>query len=82
MTQLIWNGNEYEIARDCDSAEIPEWPVSDSEGHWNYREFRGQRVVFRQQNVYFGFRAKLVSKIPEDTEGLYRTSSGDFYRAI
>ena len=60
MAQLIWTGNEYEIAT-TDNSEIPSWPVQDEGGRWHRKEFVGQRVSYHQQTVWFGFKAKKLT---------------------
>lgn len=69
-TQIIWTGNEYEVA-DNSNSEIPEWPVQDSGARWHYKKFDGQRVHFNQEQVDFGFLAEEVpeNEVPRDENG-------------
>ena len=60
MTQLIWTGNEYEIASDANS-ELPVWPVQDEGGRWHQKQFAGQRVAYDRQRASFGFRVKKLT---------------------
>jgi len=59
--QIIWTGNEYEIADDRNS-EIPDWPIQDAGARWHREEFPGQRVHFDRQNVYFGIAVEEISR--------------------
>lgn len=54
--QLIYVGDRIEIA-DADNSEVPEWPVQDQGGRWNYCQFEGQRVAYDRAHVTFGFLA-------------------------
>lgn len=88
--QIIWTGNEYELA-DPGNSEVPaDWPVQDAGAHWHDQEFDGQRVVFRGSNVHFGFLAEELpeSEVQHDADGsinlndLYLCNNGRVYRAV
>lgn len=89
-TQIIWTGNEYELADRADRAEIPEWPVQDEGAHWHHKQFDGQCVCYRNETVHFGFEAEEIeeSEVPRDADGemnlddLFLCNNGRVYRAI
>ncbi len=88
-TQIIWTGNEYEVAESADRAERPEWPVQDEGARWHYEQFDGQLVVYRSSSVHFGFEAEEVAEqdVPRDADGelnlndLFLCNNGIVYRA-
>jgi hypothetical protein len=89
-TQIIWTGNEYEVADRADRAELPEWPVQDTGARWHHEQFDGQRACFRPSSVHFGFEAEEVAEqdVPRDADGelnlndLFLCSNGTIYRAV
>lgn len=70
-TQLVWNGCDSDVVADERNSEAPEWPVQDQGGRWHHEQFKGQRVVFTQRSVHFGFLATEVNKaeVPTDEDG-------------
>lgn len=87
--QLIYTGNEYEIADAFSEAEKPEWPVQDSGARWHWPEFDGQLAYFKGGNVFFGFLAEEIptpeldnDRLPlVDDENQFR-ANGKFYQKI
>jgi len=71
LVQLIWNGSDGYMLADQHNTEDPEWPIQCAAAKWHYEEFKGQRVVFNRQNVYFGFLAAEMAdnEIERDEEG-------------
>jgi hypothetical protein len=86
--QLIWTGNEYEIA-DATNSDRPDWPVQDQGGRWHREQFPGQVVCFREAQVHFGFNAVAVAdqEVPRAADGelnlndLFLCNNGTVYRA-
>ena len=90
IVQLIWTGNDYEIAENADRVERPDWPVQDAGARWHYEKFDGQMACFRGSDVFFGFEAEEVPKadVPRDEDDelnlndLFGCNNGKIYRAI
>lgn len=90
QTQIIYTGNDYEIARHAERAERPEWPVQDAGGHWHHEQFDGQLAVFRGAQVFFGFMAEEVveNEVPRHADGemnfdgLFLCNDGCIYRDV
>ena len=71
MEQIIWTGNEYEIANLRNSKQ-PSWPVQDQGGRWHNEKFDGQRVCFPAgQSVSLGIEVEQIpeSELPHDDDG-------------
>ena len=94
MEQIIWTGNEWELA-DLHNSKEPSWPVQGKGGRWHSEEFRGQRVCFPAgQSVSLGIEVEEIpeSELPHDDDGnldydappftgdVYVTKYGDVYK--
>jgi hypothetical protein len=86
-TQLIYVCDRCEIA-DSSNSEVPEWPVQDSGGRWNYERFPGQRVAYSRAQVEFGFLAnpmtddEAASLDMDDLAGDVFVVGDDFFKAV
>jgi hypothetical protein len=85
MEQLIYVCDALEIANDRNS-KVPNWPVQDNSGRWNYEKFNGQRVAYSRANIYFGFMARKMDydevvnlNIDDLPQNVYITACGNFY---